>query len=275
MTNNKFAETIFSLKKISFSSHAADGAVIFENEEPVEDAPEQPQSRKHSSFFNVFLLLLVTGVLIGFISFAVITHTRLQRQEEELRNIQTLVKSADDSSVESLRKTVETLEHNFNNQNRDNSVWAGNITAEIDQLKQDSDSRFTTLIRESQLTLCSENKKIISVPVSGVYKLEISLLVTGHVDSGYDLAHVVVNDVSVSGGVIRVTEQEASTKTQCSKKSKIDCHSIKHAMVTRLKEEDEVKLNIVKYKRAIETKICAKISDIDLAPGVDSMIVSH
>ena len=269
MTNNKFAETIFSLKKISFSSHAADGAVIFENEEPVEDAPEQPLSRKHPSFFNVFLLLLVTGVLIGFISFAVITHTRLQRQEEELRNIQTLVKSADDSSVESLRKTVETLEHNFNNQNRDNSVWAGNITAEIDQLKQDSDSRFTTLIRESQLTLCSENKKIISVPVSGVYKLEISLLVTGHVDSGYDLAHVVVNDVSVSGGVIRVTE------TQCSKKSKIDCHSIKHAMVTRLKEEDEVKLNIVKYKRAIETKICAKISDIDLAPGVDSMIVSH
>ena len=278
MSGGKIAETIFSLRRLSFSA-GNDGAVVFENEESDHNPPTSDNTTNRLQSARDFCLtgltlLLVLGTIIGFVCLAVLTNNRLQHQQEQIDQLKSVIKEnsggGSGQSLDHLTKSVTLLEHNFNERNHDNSLWAQNVTDEIEKLKEDSALRFSNFIQESNVTLCSD-KKILSVPVASEYRLDIEITLGGHVYPGQEIGHLTVNDQSVSGGTISLSALQTNTSVPCGQQQ---CHRASHALVTRLFPVDVVKLIIPKTQRAIDNKICARFSDIPLPTGVSSMIVS-
>ena len=280
MSGGKIAETIFSLRKLSLSG-GNDGAVVFENEESDHSPPSSTTNRLpfplsgRGFCFTGLTLLLVLGTIIGFVCLAVITNNRIQQQQEQIDQLKSVIKAGGGGSnpsldLDHLKKSVTLLEHNFNKQNHDNSLWAQNVTEDLEKLKEDSALRFSNFIQESNVTLCSE-KKMLSVPVASEYRLDIEMTLGGYVYAGQDVGHLTINDHTISGGSISLTGQQSNTSVPC---GRFECHRAHHAMVTRLFPTDVIKLITTKTLRAIETKLCARFSDIPLPSGVSSMIVS-
>ena len=102
------------------------------------------------------------------------------------------------SSIDPVKKELKTLEHKFISSI--NKVFVENITAEIKNLKENYVSQMKGFLLEANLSLCLENRRKLTVPVAGNYKLFVTLSVKGHIYPGEDIASIKLSNSSISGG---------------------------------------------------------------------------
>jgi len=283
--NGGIAETIFSLKSIAFSSRT-DSTTILENEESdhIQKTETSIKRRKKKCSrmvhtLNVMFLLLLLGCTVALIFVYNANSVNIENQNHRLVALEKLMHRKDSgkvsSSIDPVKKELKTLEHKFISSI--NKVFVENITAEIKNLKENYVSQMKGFLLEANLSLCLENRRKLTVPVAGNYKLFVTLSVKGHIYPGEDIASIKLSNSSISGGNIKISKDEAdSPKVACNTSAKTrECHEVQHAMIIHINTGDEINISY-NQKHSIENnKMCLKYTDVSLPGGVISTVISH
>ena len=283
--NGGIAETIFSLKSIAFSSRT-DSTTILENEESdhIQKTETSIKRRKKKCSrmvhtLNVIFLLLLLGSTVALIFVYNASSVNVENQNHRLVALEKLMHRKDSgkvsSSIDPVKKELKTLEHKFISSI--NKVFVENITAEIKNLKENYVSQMKGFLLEANLSLCLENRRKLTVPVAGNYKLFVTLSVMGHIYPGEDIASIKLSNSSISGGNIKISKDEAdSPKVACNTSAKTrECYEVQHAMIIHINTEDEINISY-NQKHSIENnKMCLKYTDVSLPGGVISTVISH
>ena len=287
----RITETIFSLRRIGFSANSSDGAEILENEDSEQQSGDQGKksscrklgSLKKSTLYSVFIILTVMGTLVATLCLYIQTEQNLKENSIRLMSLEQLLKQRDnDNSISNLRSSVRFLQHGFNTAKDTNKMFALNVTQQLQMMKQSSALVVKTLLRESNLTLCSDTERRISVPVAATYKVTIKLLVKGDLLSGEEVATVTAGDTTLDGGSIKVRDIETDPdwRVACpgaGEGSAASCSQVDHAMVAKLGDIEELRLvpGSRHLQDIVDVRICLKLTNIKLPKGVTSTSVSH
>ena len=289
--NGGIAETIFSLKSIAFSSRT-DSTTILENEEsdnvPKIETDNYSSSKEKKKYcsrmvhtLNVMFLLLLLGCSVALIFVYNANSVNIENQNHRLIVLEKLMHKKDSakvsSSVDPVKKELKALEHKFISSLEINKVFVENITAEIKNLKENYVSQMKGFLLEANLSLCLENRRKLTVPVAGNYKLFVTLSVKGHIYPGEDIASIKLSNSSISGGNIKISKDEAdSPKIACNTSARTrECHEVQHAVIIHINTGDEINISY-NQKHSIENnKMCLKYTDVSLPGGVISTVISH
>ena len=288
----RITETIFSLRRIGFSANSSsDGAEILENEDSEQQSGDQGKksscrelgSLKKSTLYSVFIILTVMGTLVATLCLYIQTEQNLKENSIRIMSLEQLLKQRDDdNSISNLRSSVRLLQHGFNMAKDTSKMFALNVTQQLQMMKHSSALVMKNLLRESNLTLCSEQERRISVPVAATYKVTINLLVKGDLQSGEEVATVTAGDTTLDGGSIKVRDIETDPDwrvacTGAGEGSAASCSQVDHAMVAKLGDNEEVRLvpGHRHLQDIVDVRICLKLTNIKLPKGVTSTSVSH
>ena len=285
-SNGRIVETIFNLRKIGFNASNGDGAVIFENEES-DHSNVKTRKRRKCSCKNILLLVLFLLVVLNCICCAIFftiffkSSTKYGERITNIENIFNETQNAQQSKKDlaNIRSDVRFLEHGLNSVRDDQAKFSKNVTTELSQMKSTFLSVMQDLLLNSNISLCSDTQRHLLAPVEGTYKMTATLLTSGELQVGEDIASVTTSfNTNLSGGSIKVTAEEAGQdkKITCRKNSGKTCAKITHVMILKLSQFDDVRVVSRSQGAGIDhVQICLKFSNVQLPAGVFSTIETH
>lgn len=285
-SNGRIVETIFNLRKIGFNASNGDGAVIFENEES-DHSNVKTSKRRKCSCKNILLLVLFLLVVLNCIGCAIfftIFFKSSTKYDERITNIENLfneTQNAQQSKKElsNIRSDVRFLEHGLNSVRDDQAKFSKNVTTELSQMKSTFLSVMQDLLLNSNISLCSDTQRHLLAPVEGTYKLTATVLLSGDLQVGEDIASVTTSfNTNLSGGSIKVTAEAADQdkRITCRKNSEKTCAKITHVMILKLSQFDDVRVVSRSQGAGIDhVQICLKFSNVQLPAGVFSTSETH
>ena len=285
-SNGRIAETIFNLRKIAINANNGDGAVRFENEES--DHSNENTSRKRvCSCKNILLSVICLLVVINCIGCAIFFSVSSQssvKYNERITNLEKVLnqtKSPDQSKKElfNIKSDVRFLEHKLNTIRDSQTKFSKNVTTELSQMKNTFVTVMQDLLLNSNISLCSDEQRHLVAPVEGTYKMTATLLTSRVLQAGQEVASVKSSfSTNLSGGSIKVTEDEVDpgNRVPCKDKLGKSCAKIKHVMILKLSQLDDVQVILKTQGAAIDyVQMCLKYSNVHLPAGVFSTSVTH
>lgn len=285
-SNGRIVETIFNLRKIGFNASNGDGAVIFENEES-DQSNEKTGKRRKCSCKNILLLVLFLLVVLNCIGCAIfftISSKSSIKYAERITNIEKILNETQNAQqskkeLSNIRSDVRFLEHGLNSVKDDQAKFSKNVTTELSQMKSTFLSVMQDLLLNSNISLCSDAQRHLLAPVEGTYKMTATVLLSGDLQVGEDIASVTTSfNTKLSGGSIKVTAEAADqdNRITCRKNSEKTCAKITHVMILKLSQFDDVRIVSRRQGAGIDhVQICLKFSNVQLPAGVFSTIETH
>ena len=285
-SNGRIGETIFNLRKIGFNASNGDGAVIFENEES-DHSNVKTSKRRKCSCKNILLLVLFLLVILNCICCAIfftISFKSSTKYDERITNIENLFNETQNAQqskkdLSNIRSDVRFLEHGLNSVRDDQAKFSKNVTTELSQMKSTFLSVMQDLLLNSNISLCSDTQRHLLAPVEGTYKLTATVLLSGDLQVGEDIASVTTSfNTNLSGGSIKVTAEAADQdkRITCRRNSEKTCSKITHVMILKLSQFDDVRVVSRSQGAGIDhVQICLKFSNVQLPAGVFSTSETH
>ena len=278
----RITETIFNLKNLTLRS-GQDSTEILENEESEPGSTQRISKDKKlrwSSALKISFFLVLLCSLVGLVCVEVQTRNLMQSYQERIAQLENSVRGNNETSYRKY-KDLRKLREEFTDVKKGTLDFENKLESDLRDAEKISSSQLKTFLEESNMTLCTIDKNVIHFPVDGNYKLFVNLVVTGHIYAEEQIVKLKLNNVSLAGGVVKVTAEEAAEEKDGGKCGEFEqgqkCFKVKHAMLLRVKAGDMVTAEQDKRNTGVivREKICIRYSELTLPDNVTSTVITH
>ena len=278
----RITETIFNLKNLTLRS-GQDSTEILENEESESGSTQRISKDKKlrwSSALKISFFLVLLCSLVGLVCVEVQTRNLMQSYQERIAQLENSVRGNNETSYRKY-KDLRKLREEFTDVKKGTLDFENKLESDLRDAEKISSSQLKTFLEESNMTLCTIDKNVIHFPVDGNYKLFVNLVVTGHIYAEEQIVKLKLNNVSLAGGVVKVTAEEAAEEKDGGKCGEFEqgqkCFKVKHAMLLRVKAGDMVTAEQDKRNTGVivREKICIRYSELTLPDNVTSTVITH